>query len=283
VIDVCTVLLRFSPGARWPLLLAAVRDEFTDRSWDPPAAYWPAEPSVWGGRDRTAGGTWLAVDRDRPAVAALLNGIRRDPPADGVPRPTRGSLALAALRSPEDSGAGDGAEDNRDRESGAGQSGGVVPGIADAAMLARYDSFHLLRADIHGVRIWSWDGVALSHQSLAAGDHIVVNIGPDRHDDPLVPHFRPLVAALPDPEPAPGRSPSDAWPGWIDLLRGDGLAPDDARGLIIDHEIVDAAGVVHHYGSTSASLVALAADGRVRYDFTATPATPHWYEVDLER
>ncbi|HZD97636.1 MAG TPA: NRDE family protein, partial [Micromonosporaceae bacterium] len=68
----CTVLLRRSPGARWPILLAAVRDEFTGRAWDPPAAHWPEEPSIFGGRDRLAGGTWLAVDRDRPAVAALL-------------------------------------------------------------------------------------------------------------------------------------------------------------------------------------------------------------------
>jgi len=30
----------------------------------------------------------------------------------------------------------------------------------------------------------------------------------------------------------------------------------------------------HRYGSTSGALVALSADGRVRYDFTATPADP---------
>jgi hypothetical protein len=260
VIDVCTVLLRVSPGARWPILLAAVRDEFTGRSWDPPAAHWPDEPSVWGGRDRVAGGTWLAVDRDRPAVAALLNGVRRDPPADGAPRPTRGSLALAALRE---------------------SAGDLVPGIADAAALSRYDGFHLIRADTDGVEIWSWNGVELSHDPLPRGDHVVVNLGPDRLDDPLVPHFGPLFAALPDPDPVPGLAPADAWPGWIDLLRGDGLAPDDVRGLIIDHPIVDAAGITHHYGSTSATLVGLAADGRVRYDFTATPATPRWYEVGI--
>jgi hypothetical protein len=262
VIGVCTVLLRLSPGARWPLLLAAVRDEFTERAWDPPAAHWPDAPSVWGGRDRTAGGTWLAVDRDRPAVAALLNGVRLDPPADGAPRPTRGTLALAAL-----------AAFHRPNDD-------LVPGIPDADTLARYDSFHLIRADVDGVEIWSWDGATLSHGPLPPGDHVVVNIGPDRVDDPLVPHFRPLFAGLAAPDPEPGLSPADAWPGWIDLLRGDGLAADDVRGLIIDHEIVDAAGDVHHYGSTSATLVALAADGRVRYDFTATPATPHWYEVD---
>jgi uncharacterized protein with NRDE domain len=56
----CTVLLRFRPGRRWPLLVAAVRDEFLERPWDPPAAHWP-RPTIIGGRDRTAGGTWLAA------------------------------------------------------------------------------------------------------------------------------------------------------------------------------------------------------------------------------
>jgi hypothetical protein len=249
---VCTVLLRLTPGARWPLLLAAVRDEFMERPWDPPAAHWPAAPRVWGGRDRTAGGTWLAVDRERPAVAALLNGARRGDPPDGVPRPTRGTLALAALA----------------------DAPGAVPGIADGAALARYDGFHLLRADFGGAEVWSWDGESLEHLKLDPGDHIIVNLGPDRADDPLIPHFMPLFGALATPDPVPGGPTGAAWPGWVDLLRGDGLGATDPRGLIIDHEFDG-----HHYGSTSATLVALGADGRVRYDFTATPASPEWYEV----
>src|SRR5262245_37407857 len=112
-------MLRFAPGSRWPLRLAAVRDEFTERAWDSPAAHWPSQPDVWGGRDRTAGGTWLAVDRSKPAVAALLNGVRRDPPEDGAPRPTRGALPLAALA----------------------ERSGVVPGIVDDEALAAYDGF----------------------------------------------------------------------------------------------------------------------------------------------
>jgi hypothetical protein len=255
---VCTVLLRLNPDGSWPLLVAAVRDEFTSRAWDPPAAHWPSLPSVWGGRDRLAGGTWLAVDRDRPAVAALLNGVRRDPPTDGEPRPTRGALPLAAL--------GPVAAD-------------VVPGIADAAALTRYDGFHLLRGDRAGVEVWSWDGIELRYDRLAPGDHIIVNMGVDRTEDPLVPHFAPQLAALQDPDPEPGIAPGTAWSGWIEMLRGDGLAPDDERGLIIDHEILDPDGVVHHYGSTSATLVGLRADGALRYDFTAEPAAPHWYAV----
>lgn len=230
----CTVLLRFGPGERWPVLVGAVRDEFADRCWDPPARHWsgPAEHLV-GGRDRAAGGTWLAVDQERPALAALLNAGRRDLPSDG-PRPTRGTLALRILVD------------------------GTLPDD-----LSRYDRFHLLRATLDGGELWSWDGDALTHAELALGDHIIVNGGLDTDADPLVPYFAPLLAALPSTPEA-----------WIDLLAGDGLDPGDERALVVRKEVEGRV-----YASTSASLVALSAEG-VRYDFTATPADPSsWYEV----
>ncbi|MFD0584066.1 NRDE family protein [Dactylosporangium darangshiense] len=70
----CTVLLRFDPDATWPVLIAAVRDEYLARPWEPPAEHWPGR---FGGRDSTAGGTWLAVDPARPSATALLNGFPR--------------------------------------------------------------------------------------------------------------------------------------------------------------------------------------------------------------
>jgi len=54
----CTVILLRRPGAACPLLLAANRDERLERSWDAPAEFWPA---ILGGRDATAGGTWMAL------------------------------------------------------------------------------------------------------------------------------------------------------------------------------------------------------------------------------
>ena len=46
-----------------PILLGAVRDEFVERPWDPPARHWDgAWAELIGGRDQQAGGTWLAVD-----------------------------------------------------------------------------------------------------------------------------------------------------------------------------------------------------------------------------
>jgi hypothetical protein len=128
-----------------------------------------------------------------------------------------------------------------------------------------YDRFHLLRATLAGAELWSWDGDALTHQALAPGDHIIVNEGLDTDVDPLVPHFAPLLAPLP--------SDLDA---WRNLLSGDGLDPGDERALVVRKEIEG-----HLYGTTSGSLVALAA-GEVSYEFTATPGDPRsWYEVSV--
>lgn len=244
----CTVLLRYAPDAPWPVLIGAVRDEFAEREWDAPGPHWDGPwAHLLGGRDRVAGGTWLAVDPTRPAVAALLNGVRRPLPIDGT-RPTRGTLALEVLAS------------------------GRVPGPDE---LPGYDGFHLVLASVDGVEAWSWDGTTLDHQHLAPGDHIVVNLGVDQHEDPLVPHFEPLLRALPDPrlDAAPSRL---AWEPWTDLMGGDGLDPADPRALLV-HREVDG----RTYASTSASLVALSADG-VRYDFTADPTEPEaWRAVEI--
>jgi hypothetical protein len=235
----CTVLLRFRPDAAWPLLVAAVRDEFLERPWDPPGRHWG--PDLVGGRDRTAGGTWLAVRPERPAVAALLNGVRLPAPASGT-RPSRGGLPLAALR-------------------------GELP-----ADLTPYDGFHLLLGTRSSLIVWSWDGVEVVRRELDPGDHILVNLGVDAADDPLVPHFAPLLAALDDP-PLAGADTAAAWGDWVSLLAGDGLAPDDPRALLVRREFEG-----RLYGSGSASLVAIGADV-VRYDFTPTPMTPQWIQI----
>jgi hypothetical protein len=231
----CTVLLRYEPLARWPILLAAVRDEFVGRAWDPPAAHWGG--TLLGGRDLVAGGTWLAVDTGVPALAAVLNARRLPLPEDGQ-RPSRGGLPLAAL--------GRGSLPDRDQ-------------------VARYDGFHLVRAAPDGVSVVSWDGTDLRQRRLGPGDHIVVNRGPDAPDDPVVAHFRPLLAAIPSADPAAGKSTMDAWGDWVELAAGDGLDPGAPGALLVRRQFAERA-----YGSTSVSLVALAPHA-VRYDFTGSP------------
>jgi hypothetical protein len=246
--DVCTVLLRLTPGAEWPLLLAAVRDEFVDRAWDAPDAHWSATaPGLVGGRDRTAGGTWLAVRPNEPAVAALLNGVRMPQPAGGV-RPSRGGLPLAALS-------------------------GLLS--FDTIDLADYDGFHLLVGTPDAVVVWSWDGSSAVRRELEPGDHILVNAGIDTVDDPLVTHFLPLLRATPTPALESGADTRRAWRRWVDLLLGDELPGDDPRALLVRHEFDD-----RIYGSTSASLVAVGRNA-VRFDFTATPDNPTWSRISI--
>jgi uncharacterized protein with NRDE domain len=56
----CLVLLSYQPGSDFPLVVAANRDEFYARPAKS-AHYWEDAPDVFGGRDLSAGGTWLGV------------------------------------------------------------------------------------------------------------------------------------------------------------------------------------------------------------------------------
>ncbi len=90
----CTVVTLIRPGHDWPVILAANRDEKTDRSWHPPAAHWPDRPQVVAGRDALAGGTWLGIN-EFGLLAGLLNRKGSLGPMDGFR--SRGELPLEAL------------------------------------------------------------------------------------------------------------------------------------------------------------------------------------------
>jgi uncharacterized protein with NRDE domain len=87
----CSIILRITPAG---VLIGANRDERVDRAWDPPAQHWPELPGVTAGRDRTANGTWLGLNR-RGMVAAILNRHGTLGPAAG--KRSRGELPLMAL------------------------------------------------------------------------------------------------------------------------------------------------------------------------------------------
>jgi len=251
------VVLSFEPGERVPLLLLGVRDEVTDRPWLPPARHWPGSPLA-GGLDKQAGGTWLALDPDVPRVACLLNG--RGTQADPTGRRSRGDLSLRA--------AADGA--------------GLLKELADdRAALAAYDPFHLVCADTGGVRLLSWDGDRGAVGDLEPGTHVLTNAGhayPAAAGEPVTEpkavYFGPRFAAA-RPPGDPALPVGEAWGDWLAYTAGDGLDPGDPRAIIARRVLPDG----RVWGTTSLSLVALAADG-LRYDFRGYPAmTTDWYPV----
>lgn len=87
----CLALLALAAHPRYPLVLAANRDEFHARP-TAPASWWM--DAFLAGRDLLAGGTWLGVRRD--GRFALLTNIR-EPHRNNPAAPSRGSLVTALL------------------------------------------------------------------------------------------------------------------------------------------------------------------------------------------
>ena len=183
----CTAVLSIEPGL--PVLLAGVRDELTDRAWEPPGRHWPQYPELIGGRDLQAGGTWLAVaDHDR-RVGCVLNAIGTMAPA--ATRRSRGSLPLTAA---------------------AGRP-------LDRDALADLDPFHLLTAEPGAAIIQSWDGRELTERTLPPGLHFVVNSGlarPGRGRAGPAPQRQRTAASM-------------SWPASRISLTGSGPPPGPTR------------------------------------------------------
>jgi uncharacterized protein with NRDE domain len=89
----CLLLVAWKADERFPLVLAANRDEFYARA-TAPAAWWDQSPQLLAGRDLQAGGTWLGLTRSG-RLAALTN-YREAAPARAEAR-SRGDLVRRFL------------------------------------------------------------------------------------------------------------------------------------------------------------------------------------------
>lgn len=236
----CTVILSRQPGAEWPLLLAANRDERLDRPWAPPAAHWPTDwPGRIGGRDATAGGTWMAMN---PAgvVAAVLNRAGSLGPA--ADKRSRGALPLMALEA-----------------TSAAAAARLVTGLDAGA----WRPFNLVIADAETA--WFLAGLGEGHASATAlppGLHMVTAHPPNDLTSPRTARHLPRFAAAPRPQPPD-------WGEWPRLLA-------DSRGLAAEALTIPPLG---GFGTLCASLIALAANGRKSWLFAPGPADRTAFEA----
>lgn len=244
----CTVIVDFDPDATVPLLVVGVRDEYLARPWRAPARHWSDRPDLVGGIDLQSGGTWLAVAPGVPRMGCVLNAFGAEAAADE--RLTRGRLPLLAAEGGEPFG----------------------------EPLARFDPFHLVRADLDRVLLWTWDGATLAERPLAPGLHVILNSGLEGERADTAPpeaatdmaarlaYFRPRLEVAKRPSPGIGMSAGEAWGEWLPLVSGAGLDPADAAALLVRRDF----GHEHLWGSSSVSLVAISEAG-TRYDFGAVP------------
>jgi uncharacterized protein with NRDE domain len=89
----CLVVMAYKVHPKYPLIVAANRDEFLDRP-TVPLHFWNDAPHILAGRDQRAGGTWMGLT-NRGRFAALTN--YRDLRRPDVEGPSRGALVQHAL------------------------------------------------------------------------------------------------------------------------------------------------------------------------------------------
>lgn len=93
----CLILIAHRAHPRYPLVVAANRDEWFRRP-TAAASFWPEATEVFAGRDLEQGGTWLGLARSA-RFAALTN--YREPGAHRDQAPSRGALVSDFLRGTE--------------------------------------------------------------------------------------------------------------------------------------------------------------------------------------
>lgn len=88
----CLILVAWQKHLRFPLVVAANRDEFHARPSER-AGFWRDQPQILAGRDLEAKGTWLGVSRSGRFAAVTNYRGGRDPEA----KESRGSLVTRFL------------------------------------------------------------------------------------------------------------------------------------------------------------------------------------------
>lgn len=152
----CTLALALGVDRRWPLVVAANRDERLGR----PAEGWalrtlPSGARWAGPRDLLAGGTWAGLSA-RGLFAGVTN-HRTGAPPDPALR-SRGELVALALAHPD--------------------ARSARAALARAAP-ERWNPFHLAVADAEGGFVFFWDGTAQGFEPLGPGLHVVTENAPE--------------------------------------------------------------------------------------------------------
>ena len=164
----CLIVLAWRAHPRFPLIVAANRDEFHSRS-AAPAAFWGDQPRILAGRDLQAMGTWMGVSRTgRFAAVTNYRGAREPAAAQ-----SRGALVTGFL------------------------TDGVSPSayVSDVAShAASYSGFNLLASDRQ--ELWWMSNRDGSPRRLDPGYYALGNLLLDS------PEVQPFKARIAETSPA---------------------------------------------------------------------------------
>ncbi len=232
----CLILLALGVHPRFPVIVAANRDEFHARP-TARAQSWDDAPEVFGGRDLEKGGSWLALS-GRGALAAVTN--YRDPSRRRAAAPSRGALVSDFVRRPLSA------------------SEYITTTLANGDA---YDGFNLLVADATG--IWYGSNRGASPQRLGTGVHGLSNhlIGTP---------WPKVLRATRAMERALSSDVERLEPELLAVLRDDARAADDelpATGVSLEWERVLSPIFIRadDYGTRASTIVTIDASGRASF------------------
>lgn len=255
----CLIIFAYRTDPRFPLLVAANRDEFFTRP-TAQADFWQTATGnpILAGRDLQAGGTWLGVTASG-RFAAVTN--IRDPAQTEVRARSRGELTTAFLEGGLNA---------------ADYCAGLPDGFAD------YAGYNLLVAD--GEQLLYVNNIERSTEVLTPGIYGLSN-GRLNSDWPKVSKGRRRLTAL------LARDLPASTDDLLDMMYDDQPAALDElpdTGLPRELEQTLSAPFIRNperqYGTRCSTAVVLAADGGVRFseanfDAHARPAGKHFYQL----
>lgn len=151
----CILFIAVQKHPKFPLIIAANRDEFHPR---PTLAshFWDDSPHLLGGRDLTAGGTWMGVTRNG-RISALTN--IRNPSRNNEDAKTRGELVTQFL--------------NKDISLDAYAS--ILESSVDD-----YNGYNLLYGSLLPLKMSVFNNHTLRHQQLSTGYYGLSNASLDK-------------------------------------------------------------------------------------------------------
>jgi Transport and Golgi organisation 2 len=254
----CTLVLLRRPGAAWPVVLAANRDELASRPARPPGRHWPDRAEVLAGLDMEAGGSWLGVN-DHGVVAGVLNRTGALGPAAG--KRSRGELVLEALDHADAAAA---ARALTDLDPDAYRPFNLVIADSQDAFWLRHAgalpgfAFRTVSGAWREVAPHQLPGAAVGRPArpaaiechpIPAGVSMITARDLNDQGSARIRRYLPRFQSAPPPDPA-----QDDWDAWIALLAArdsDDGDPSGAMTVVTDGP----------YGTLSSCLIALPAVG----------------------
>jgi len=223
----CTLLILFRPGHKWPLIIAGNRDEVLDREWEKPFGHWHKYPSVIAGKDLLGGGTWLGINK-YGMVATVLNRTNSIGPSKN--KKSRGFLPLKILK-----------HDN------------IRSAIDEVSSIncKEWKSFNLFFGDnknAYWAKNTGKNKIIIS--KINKGKHFLDNYDLDSFKSPKLKHNHKYFYESKDPDPN-----NDDWTSWKEILTNKNY-PEGIPLAAINISKKSNKG----YGTSSSSIIAIPSD-----------------------